>query len=165
MLTERRLFDTAVALLLVHAVDDALVHRGPGAPVHWLPLVLALGWEAAGALLGGVPDAGGSRDGGSGAVPVGDPGEDGAPVGSSDRVLTDEGGLFALAEDDVLRVPLFRNANGDLSANGRRLLDNLAAAGVRPEDVDVVVAWHGYARAFHQLLHGRVAPDRFHVRG
>ncbi|WP_242676924.1 phosphoketolase family protein [Rhodococcus sp. ABRD24] len=33
------------------------------------------------------------------------------------------------------------------------------------ENVDVVVAWHGYARAFHQLLHGRVHPDRFHVRG
>ena len=30
---------------------------------------------------------------------------------------------------------------------------------------DVVVAWHGYARAFHQLLHGRNHPGRFHVRG
>jgi xylulose-5-phosphate/fructose-6-phosphate phosphoketolase len=30
---------------------------------------------------------------------------------------------------------------------------------------DVVVAWHGYARAFHQLLHGRNEPGRFHVRG
>lgn len=30
---------------------------------------------------------------------------------------------------------------------------------------DVVVAWHGYARAFHQLLHGRPNPERFHVRG
>ncbi len=30
---------------------------------------------------------------------------------------------------------------------------------------DVIVAWHGYARAFHQLLHGRPAPERFHVRG
>ncbi len=30
---------------------------------------------------------------------------------------------------------------------------------------DVVVAWHGYARAFHQLLHGRSQPARFHVRG
>ncbi len=30
---------------------------------------------------------------------------------------------------------------------------------------EVVVAWHGYARAFHQLLHGRPNPDRFHVRG
>jgi xylulose-5-phosphate/fructose-6-phosphate phosphoketolase len=32
-------------------------------------------------------------------------------------------------------------------------------------DVDVIVAWHGYARAFHQLLHGRSQPGRFHVRG
>ncbi len=30
---------------------------------------------------------------------------------------------------------------------------------------DVVVAWHGYARAFHELLHGRSEPGRFHVRG
>jgi xylulose-5-phosphate/fructose-6-phosphate phosphoketolase len=29
----------------------------------------------------------------------------------------------------------------------------------------VVVAWHGYARSFHQLLHGRPNPERFHVRG
>lgn len=32
-------------------------------------------------------------------------------------------------------------------------------------DGEVIVAWHGYARAFHQLLHGRVNPGRFHVRG
>lgn len=32
-------------------------------------------------------------------------------------------------------------------------------------DTDVVVAWHGYARALHQLLHGRPHPERFHVRG
>ncbi|WP_347110888.1 phosphoketolase family protein [Paenarthrobacter sp. S56] len=32
-------------------------------------------------------------------------------------------------------------------------------------DVDVVMAWHGYARALHQLLHGRPHPGRFHVRG
>ncbi len=30
---------------------------------------------------------------------------------------------------------------------------------------EVIVAWHGYARAFHQLLHGRRNPGRFHVRG
>jgi xylulose-5-phosphate/fructose-6-phosphate phosphoketolase len=33
------------------------------------------------------------------------------------------------------------------------------------EDDDVVVAFHGYARALHQLLHGRPHPGRFHVRG
>ncbi|MGB3375413.1 MAG: phosphoketolase family protein [Microbacterium sp.] len=32
-------------------------------------------------------------------------------------------------------------------------------------DQHVVVAWHGYARVFHQLLHGRPNADRFHVRG
>ena len=26
-------------------------------------------------------------------------------------------------------------------------------------------AFHGYARAVHQLLHGRTRPERFHVRG
>ncbi|WP_422631858.1 NAD-dependent DNA ligase LigA [Pseudokineococcus basanitobsidens] len=98
--------------------------------------VEALGWEAAGALLGGVPDAGGSRDGGGSAAEdegVASAAEtDGAPVGADGRVLVDEGGLFDLDEADLLRVPLFRNANGDLSANGRRLLDNLAAARERP---------------------------------
>jgi xylulose-5-phosphate/fructose-6-phosphate phosphoketolase len=33
------------------------------------------------------------------------------------------------------------------------------------EEEDVVVAFHGYARALHQLLHGRPNPGRFHVRG
>jgi xylulose-5-phosphate/fructose-6-phosphate phosphoketolase len=32
-------------------------------------------------------------------------------------------------------------------------------------DSEVVVAFHGYARALHQLLHGRSRPERFHVRG
>jgi xylulose-5-phosphate/fructose-6-phosphate phosphoketolase len=32
-------------------------------------------------------------------------------------------------------------------------------------DIDVVMAFHGYARALHQLLHGRPRPSRFHVRG
>ena len=29
----------------------------------------------------------------------------------------------------------------------------------------VVFAFHGYARAMHQIVHGRANPDRFHVRG
>src|SRR5690349_7779412 len=29
----------------------------------------------------------------------------------------------------------------------------------------VVMAFHRYARALHQLLHGRPRPSRFHVRG
>src|SRR5262249_51834263 len=32
-------------------------------------------------------------------------------------------------------------------------------------EVDVVMAFHGYARALHQLLHGRSRPSRFHVHG
>jgi xylulose-5-phosphate/fructose-6-phosphate phosphoketolase len=32
-------------------------------------------------------------------------------------------------------------------------------------DDEVVMAFHGYARALHQLLHGRPYPSRFHVRG
>jgi xylulose-5-phosphate/fructose-6-phosphate phosphoketolase len=33
------------------------------------------------------------------------------------------------------------------------------------DDVDVVMAFHGYARAFHQVVHGRPNAARFHVRG
>jgi xylulose-5-phosphate/fructose-6-phosphate phosphoketolase len=33
------------------------------------------------------------------------------------------------------------------------------------ENTDVVFAFHGYPRAVHELLHGRVNPGRFHVRG
>src|SRR5207302_2925531 len=33
------------------------------------------------------------------------------------------------------------------------------------EDTEVVVAFHGYARALHQILHGRGHADRFHVKG
>ncbi|WP_459643124.1 NAD-dependent DNA ligase LigA [Kineococcus sp. NUM-3379] len=47
-------------------------------------------------------------------------------------VLTDEGDLFDLTEDDLLRVPLFTNKNGSLSANGRRLLANLHRAREQP---------------------------------
>jgi hypothetical protein len=50
----------------------------------------------------------------------------------ADGVLLDEGDLFDLDEDKLLRVPLFTNASGELSANGRRLLDNLDAAATRP---------------------------------
>ena len=33
------------------------------------------------------------------------------------------------------------------------------------DDLEVIFAFHGYARAMHQLLHGRPHPERFHVRG
>jgi len=54
-------------------------------------------------------------------------------------VITSEGDVFGLTEDDLLRAPLFTRAakkgEGDgpvLSANGRKLLDNLDAARDRP---------------------------------
>jgi len=63
----------------------------------------ALGWEGAQALL----DAG-------------------------DDVLTDEGDLFALTADKLRRVPLYTKLDGELSANGQRLLDNLDRAKRQP---------------------------------
>ena len=47
-------------------------------------------------------------------------------------VLHDEGDVFSLTEDDLLRVELFRTKAGALSANGRKLLDNLESAKDRP---------------------------------
>ncbi|MHA6796053.1 NAD-dependent DNA ligase LigA [Pseudonocardia bannensis] len=47
-------------------------------------------------------------------------------------VVTDEGDVFSLTEDDLLRVDLFRTKAGELSANGRKLLANLEAAKDRP---------------------------------
>ena len=41
-------------------------------------------------------------------------------------VVADEGDLFGLDEQTLLKVPLFTRKDGTLSANGRRLLDNLA---------------------------------------
>ncbi len=63
----------------------------------------ALGWEGAQALL----DAGAD-------------------------VLRDEGDLFDLTADRLLAVPLYTKQDGELSANGTRLLDNLAQARSRP---------------------------------
>ena len=47
-------------------------------------------------------------------------------------VLTDEGRLFDLTKADLLRVPLFTRKDGGLSANGRRLLENLERAKQQP---------------------------------
>ncbi|TEA09743.1 NAD-dependent DNA ligase LigA [Mycobacteroides salmoniphilum] len=43
-------------------------------------------------------------------------------------VIEDEGDLFSLNADDLLRTDLFTTKNGSLSANGSRLLDNLDKA-------------------------------------
>ena len=47
-------------------------------------------------------------------------------------VITDEGDLFSLTEDDLMKTTLFTTKAGALSANGKRLLDNLASAKDRP---------------------------------
>jgi len=47
-------------------------------------------------------------------------------------VITDEGDLFTITEDDLLRTELFTVKGGGLSANGRRLLANLAKAKSQP---------------------------------
>jgi DNA ligase (NAD+) len=47
-------------------------------------------------------------------------------------VITDEGDLFTLGSGDLLRTELFRTKDGNLSANGARLLVNLHDAKSRP---------------------------------
>lgn len=47
-------------------------------------------------------------------------------------VVADEGDLFTLTEDDLLRTDLFTTKNGQLSANGKRLLANLDKAKSQP---------------------------------
>ena len=71
----------------------------------------ALGWEGASALL----DAGVLAD-------TADP----------ERFPPNEGGLFELDEATVARVPLYTNADGSTSANGRRLLTTLDVARRQP---------------------------------
>lgn len=47
-------------------------------------------------------------------------------------LIEDEGDLFALTADDLLRAPLFRKKDGTVTANGHKLLANLEAAKSRP---------------------------------
>ena len=47
-------------------------------------------------------------------------------------VITDEGDLFTLGRGDLLRTDLFKTKDGNLSANGARLLVNLHEAKSRP---------------------------------
>ncbi|MGC7259067.1 DNA ligase (polydeoxyribonucleotide synthase NAD+) [Mycobacteroides abscessus subsp. abscessus] len=47
-------------------------------------------------------------------------------------VIEDEGDLFGLTADDLLRTDLFKTKSGALSANGARLLDNLDKAKQQP---------------------------------
>ena len=47
-------------------------------------------------------------------------------------VIQDEGDLFSLTADDLMRTSLFTTKAGALSANGRRLLDNLDSSKTKP---------------------------------
>ncbi len=47
-------------------------------------------------------------------------------------VVVDEGDVFSLDAEQLKRVPLFTNAAGELTVNGRRLLDNLEKAKQQP---------------------------------
>ena len=47
-------------------------------------------------------------------------------------VITDEGDLFTLGSEDLLRTELFTTKAGELSANGKRLLVNLHEAKAQP---------------------------------
>lgn len=47
-------------------------------------------------------------------------------------VITDEGDLFTLGSEDLLRTELFTTKDGNLSANGKRLLVNLHEAKSKP---------------------------------
>src|SRR3989454_542089 len=50
----------------------------------------------------------------------------------------------------------------DLHPHG---IDQQAFVDLFTSDRPVVFAFHGYQRAIHEIVHGRPAPDRFHVRG
>ena len=48
------------------------------------------------------------------------------------QVIADEGDLFMIGSEDLLRTDLFKTKDGNLSANGARLLVNLHEAKARP---------------------------------
>ncbi|MCW2709686.1 MAG: ligA [Frankiales bacterium] len=50
----------------------------------------------------------------------------------TDGIVEDEGDVFALDEEQLLRSDFFRNKDGSLSANGRQLLANLEKAKQQP---------------------------------
>jgi DNA ligase (NAD+) len=59
-------------------------------------------------------------------------GEEAAAALLENKIIGDEGGLFSLTEADLLRAPLFRTKAGTLSANARKLLENLETAKSQP---------------------------------
>ncbi|WP_412475234.1 NAD-dependent DNA ligase LigA [Gordonia sp. LUNF6] len=65
---------------------------------------------------------------GRGAFDIEALGYEGAQALLSSGVLTDEGDLFSLTADDLVKTDLYTTKSGALSANGRRFLDNLDKA-------------------------------------
>jgi DNA ligase, NAD-dependent len=69
---------------------------------------------------------------GRGALDIEGMGYEAATALLQSGVIRDEGDVFALTEEQLLQVDLFRKKDGTLSANGQRLLQNLQAAKDRP---------------------------------
>ena len=69
---------------------------------------------------------------GRGALDIEGLGYEAATALLASNVITDEGDLFDLTEDDLLRCEFFKTNKGVLSANGARLLRNLQQAKDRP---------------------------------
>ncbi|MGE2690616.1 NAD-dependent DNA ligase LigA [Mycolicibacterium pulveris] len=69
---------------------------------------------------------------GRGALDIEGLGYEAAAALLTSGVITDEGDLFTLGSEDLLRTELFRTKDGALSANGKRLLVNLHEAKTRP---------------------------------
>ena len=98
--------------------------------------------------------------------------------GEPDVVLASAGDVPTL--ETVAAAWLLRRHVPDLRVRMVNVVDLMALSppGVHPhgvsdvafretftDDTDVIVAFHGYARAMHQILHGRGHSDRFHVHG
>jgi DNA ligase (NAD+) len=69
---------------------------------------------------------------GRGALDIEGLGYEAATALLKSEVITDEGDLFTIVSDDLLRTELFKTKDGSLSANGARLLINLHEAKTRP---------------------------------
>ncbi|MGV0834950.1 NAD-dependent DNA ligase LigA [Mycolicibacterium thermoresistibile] len=69
---------------------------------------------------------------GRGALDIEGLGYEAATALLTSGAITDEGDLFTLTEDDLLRTELFTTKKGALSANGKRLLTNLGKARSQP---------------------------------
>ncbi|AVM02275.1 DNA ligase (NAD(+)) LigA [Gordonia iterans] len=65
---------------------------------------------------------------GRGAFDIDALGYEGASALLSNRVIDDEGDLFALTADDLTATSFYTNSTGELSANGQRLLQHLETA-------------------------------------